>query len=77
MQTTEFHDIAYDTLSDRIIGGAQDTGTPQQTAPGSTTWDSVSTADGGDVAVSADPSDPTRSVRYSSYQNLGSFRRRT
>src|SRR5262249_33103915 len=52
IQTTEFHDVAYDAISNTIlIGGAQDTGTPQQTTPGSTTWRSVSTADGGDVAV--------------------------
>ena len=51
IQTTEFHDIAYDTNSNTIIGGAQDTGTSQQITTGSTTWRSVSTADGGDVAV--------------------------
>ncbi len=76
LQTTEFHDIAYDTVSNIIIGGAQDTGTPEQISPGSTTWNSVSTADGGDVAVSVDPNNPAQSVRYSSFQFLGSFRRR-
>ena len=76
LQVTEFHDIAYDTLSNILIGGAQDTGTPQQLTPGSFTWDSVSTADGGDVAVDA-ISTPGSSVRYSSFQNLAAFRRRT
>lgn len=76
LQTTEFHDIAYDTVSNIIIGGAQDTGTPQQFAPGSRTWDSVSTGDGGDVAVD-NTSQPGFSIRYSSNQNLGGFRRLT
>src|SRR5262245_5992241 len=31
IQTTEFHDVAYDTVSNAIlIGGAQDTGSPRQ-----------------------------------------------
>jgi uncharacterized repeat protein (TIGR01451 family) len=77
IQTTEFHDIAYDTISNTIlIGGAQDTGSPQQITPGSTTWRSVSTADGGDVAVdNISLAGINRSIRYSSFQNLGSFRR--
>src|SRR5262249_44156248 len=59
-----------------LIGGAQDTGTPQQLTPGSTTWRSVSTADGGDVAVdNITLAAVNRSIRYSSFQNLGSFRR--
>ena len=76
LQVTEQHDIAYDTISNIIISGNQDTGTTQQQSPGSLTWDSVHTADGGDVAVSVDPGNPAQSVRYSSYQNLGGFRRR-
>jgi uncharacterized repeat protein (TIGR01451 family) len=79
IQTTEFHDVAYDTISNTIlIGGAQDTGTPVQLSPGSTTWRSVSTADGGDVAVdNITLASSSRSIRYSSFQNLGSFRRET
>ena len=76
LQVTEQHDIAYDTISNIIISGNQDTGTTQQTSEGSTTWNSVSTADGGDVAVSVDPNNSSQSVRYSSFQNLGSFTRR-
>lgn len=76
LQVTEFHNIAYDTLSNEIIGGAQDTGTPQQTVEGSFEWESVSTADGGDVAVD-NISSPGFSIRYSSFQNLGAFRRVT
>jgi uncharacterized repeat protein (TIGR01451 family) len=79
IQTTEFHDIAYDTISNTIlIGGAQDTGTPAQITTGSTTWRSVSTADGGDVAVdNLTLAASNRSIRYSSTQNLGGFRRET
>ena len=75
IQVTEFHDIAYDTVSNIIIGGAQDTGTPQQIIPGGTTWDSISTADGGDVAVDAS-SLAGMSIRYSSRQILIGLPRR-
>ena len=76
LQVTEMHDVAHDAVSDVIMSGNQDTGTTQQQmAGGNLTWDSVSTADGGDVAID-DRSAPTVSTRYSSYQNLGAFRRR-
>ena len=76
LQVTEQHDVAYDAVSGVIISGNQDTGTTQQqTAGGNLTWDSVSTADGGDVAVD-DLSVPGVSTRYSSFQFLGAFRRR-
>ena len=51
IQTTEFHNVAYDTNSNIIIGGAQGVGTPQQITTGSTTWTIVSTDNGGAVAV--------------------------
>lgn len=76
IQTTEFHDAAWDSNADIVIGGAQDTGTPEQRIPANVTWRSVSTGDGGDVAVD-DTGTPGLSVRYSSFQNLGLFRRRT
>ncbi len=76
LQVTEQHDVAYDAISNVIISGNQDTGTTQQQMPGGNlTWDSVSTADGGDVAVD-DFSAMLVSTRYSSFQNLGAFRRR-
>ncbi len=75
LQTAEFHDIAYDPISGIILGGAQDTGTPEQISPGGFTWDSVSTADGGDVAVDA-LIGGGQSLRYTNTQNLGTFRRR-
>ncbi|MGI9237294.1 MAG: hypothetical protein ACR2QZ_07845 [Woeseiaceae bacterium] len=74
LQVNEQHDIAYDSISDIIISGNQDTGTTQQTVPHGLTWVSVTTADGGDVAVD-DMSSPSISTRYSSFQNFGSFRR--
>ena len=76
LQVTEIHDVAYDPISDIIMSGNQDTGTMQQVSTGSFEWYSVSTADGGDVAVSVDPTNPNQSVRYSSFQSLGGFRRR-
>jgi hypothetical protein len=59
LQVTEFHDIAYDSNSNVIIGGTQDTGTVQQMVPGEVTWSSVLiddfdfrlNGDGGDVAI--------------------------
>ena len=75
IQVTEFHSVAYDTNFNIIIGGTQDTGTPEQSAPGSTTWNTLAVADGGKVAV--DDSVAGTSVRYFSFQNLGSFTRRT
>jgi hypothetical protein len=77
LQVTEQHDIAYDSISNFIVSGNQDTGTTQQSAPGSTTWNTVGSGDGGDVAVSVDPSDPAQSIRYSSSQNLGGLAKRT
>lgn len=75
LAVTEYHGIAYDRVSDRVIGGAQDTGTTEQTSLTSRIFDSVSTADGGDTAVDDFGNGPT-STRYSSFQNLGQFRRR-
>jgi|GEM_PF-886462 len=76
IQTTEFHDIAWDSNSKIVIGGAQDTGTPEELLPTNVRWQSVSQADGGDVGVD-DISTPGLSIRYSSSQYLGGFRRRT
>ena len=76
LQVTEYHGIAYDAVNNRVIGGAQDTGTTEQrTLPGGI-FDSVSTGDGGDPAVE-DRVSATASVRYSSFQGFAQFRRRT
>lgn len=74
LQTTEIHDVAYDTLSDIVFGGTQDTGLPIQNLPEDVTWASLLQGDGGDVSVD-DFSDPLTSTRYSSNQNLGNFNR--
>ncbi len=76
IQVTEMHDVTYDTLSNRIISGNQDTGTTYQTSTGGTTWYSLSTGDGGDVAVdNITLAGSNLSIRYTSFQYLGYFRR--
>jgi hypothetical protein len=75
IQSTEFHAVAWDANADIVIGGTQDTGTPEQQVPANVRWRSVSTADGGVVVVD-DSSTPGLSTRYSSNQYLGRFRRR-
>lgn len=75
LQTTESHGLAYDTVSDVVIIGTQDTGTPEQLVTDQPTFFSVSTADGGDPAVE-DFATPGLSTRYSSNQFLGNFQRR-
>ena len=79
IQTTEFHDVAYDYNSNAIIlGGSQDNGTSQQITTGSITWRLVSGGDGGDVAVdNITLASINQSIRYLSSQNLGGFRRET
>ncbi len=76
LKTAEFHSIGWDSNSKIAIGGAQDTGSPQQVLPANFKWQSISTADGGDVAVN-DTGTPGISTRFSSFQFLGGFRRRT
>jgi hypothetical protein len=76
LAVTEYHGVNYDTVSNRVMGGAQDIGTTEQRTPAGGIFDSVSTADGGDTAIE-DQSSTTASTRYSSFQRLGSFRRRT
>ncbi len=75
LRVSEYHSIAYDGIADRVIGGAQDTGTTQQ-QNATTTFISVHTGDGGDTAVD-DISSASLSSRYSSFQNFAAFRRRT
>ena len=75
LQISEMHDIAYDPVSKRLIGGNQDTGTPYQRQRGPT-WHTLATADGGDVAVDASEA-PDTSHRYSSTQFLFNFLRTT
>lgn len=74
LAVTEFHGIAWDAVSSRVVGGSQDNGSPEQ-RDASTVFDLVSVADGGDVAVE-DLSSTTQSTRYTSFQFLDVFRRR-
>ncbi len=76
LQTTEFHAVAWDANADIVIGGAQDTGTSEQQFSSDIVWRTVSAADGSDVAVD-DTQTGATSIRYSSFQYLGNFRRRT
>ena len=74
----EFHDVAYDSTSDIIMGGTQDNGTHFQQTPGGKVWDFLSGGDGGDVVVdTVTLAANNQSIRYSSSQNLGGFRRTT
>jgi hypothetical protein len=77
--TTEFHSVGYDPVSNIILGGSQDNGNSEQTTPGSLTWNGFQTGgDGGDVAVDSDQTiHPGTSIRYSSYDSLANFNRRT
>jgi hypothetical protein len=74
LQATEFHAVAWDANAHLVIGGAQDTGTPQQRIRSNVRWQSVSTGDGGVVAVD-DRGTSGLSTRYSSYQFMSDFRR--
>jgi hypothetical protein len=74
IQATEFHAVAWDANSHVVVGGAQDTGTPAQWPRSATPWQSISTSDGGVVAVDSS-SFQGYSVRYSSCYSLLNFRR--
>jgi hypothetical protein len=74
--STEFHGIAFDDNTNTVFGGTQDNGVPEQQIPDDATWASVSTGDGGDVSVD-DTTTAGHSVRYTSFQFLGAFARRT
>ena len=74
LQVTEFHDVAYDTLSDVAFGGTQDNGTLEQPVAGALAWRHTLDGDGGDVAVDT-TSTSGISYRYRSAQGLGLFTR--
>ena len=75
LQTAEYHGVAWDGISHRVVGGSQDNGTSEMILPNWTTFQTVSGGDGGDPAI-ADGGSTTHSVRYSSAQFLNiAFRR--
>ncbi|MEM8961811.1 MAG: RTX toxin [Acidobacteriota bacterium] len=75
LQSTEYHGVSYDTVSNVVFGGAQDTGTTEQLVPDMPDFFSTSTGDGGDTAVD-ETSMAGFSTRYTSFQFLQSPRRR-
>jgi photosystem II stability/assembly factor-like uncharacterized protein len=76
LQTTELHSVSWDANSHIAVGGAQDTGTPDQPSLSGERWNSISTGDGGVVAVDVTTA-PGFSIIYSSYYDLFDFRRGT
>ena len=75
LQTAEYHAVAWDAIADIVVAGAQDTGSGEQFKSQQPRFRSIATADGGVVAVD-DISSSDVSIRYSSNQFLGRFRRR-
>ncbi len=71
---TEFYSIAYDPLNNVLFGGAQDNGSPEQSAQNNLLWNDQVGGDGTNVAYTPGP-DATHAYHYSSSQNLGTFRR--
>ena len=76
LQVTEFHDIAFDTESDIILGGTQDNATPVQESSNSREYFFVVGGDGGDVAVD-DFTTSGVSTRLASAQFLQGYQRTT
>ena len=76
LQISEHQSCDYDSVGNIILCGDQDTGAPEQSAAGSTTWLTLSAGDGGFVAVN---DSAATSVRFSSSNSLGAggFLRRT
>ena len=77
IQVTEIHDVGYDTVSNIIISGNQDTGTSEQQVPGGVEWRQVNQGDGGDVAIDTITlAGSNQSIRYTAAQTLFAFQRR-
>lgn len=74
LNATEAHSVDWDANANIVISGVQDNGTPQQETPAEQKWKSISTGDGGDVAVD-DISSAAVSIRYSSFNQLSGFRK--
>jgi len=78
IRAIELHSVAYDPLSNIVLGGAQDNGASIQTAPGEVTWTQLRGGDGGNVAVDSDQTaHPGTTIRYTSSQFFGFFNRTT
>lgn len=77
LQVTELHNIAFDPISGVLIGGAQDTGNPQQSAANNLSWFDFAQGDGGDVQVDSTTAGAGRSIRYTSAFAMGGAARTT
>lgn len=66
LQSTEYHGIVYDTVSNRVLGGTQDNGSNEQINT-TRTFRTVQGGDGNDPAVD-DVGSATQSVRYTAFQ---------
>jgi hypothetical protein len=78
IRSAEFHSVAYDPLSNVTFGGLQDNGTAYQLTPGGFTGNELLGGDGAVVGIDADQvAHLGTSIRYSSFQFLGSFNRTT
>lgn len=78
LQITEAHNMAFDANAGVLLTGNQDTGTSQQQTPSGPGWFALQNGDGGDVAVDIQTLDAQeQSLRYSSFQFLFGFSRRT
>jgi hypothetical protein len=73
IRPNELHSAAFDPVSKVVFGGAQDTGTPIQSTPGSFTWNELDQGDGGVVAVDGQTALPN-SLRYTTRPNFGCTR---
>ncbi len=75
-QIGETHSCEYDTVSNIIICGTQDTGTTEQVTSGGLTWRQAPLLQGDGGVVAVDDTGAS-SIRFFSTNNLGNFRRRT
>ena len=71
LQVLEQHNMAYDPVSNIILGAAQDNGSNQQSATNSLTWTQLTGGDGGDIVVdSIALAAQNQSIRYTAFQFL-------
>jgi hypothetical protein len=80
LSDVKFVSVAYDPVSNVILGGTQDNGTAIQAKPGKSLWDASNTpvGDGGFVAVDANQTAHAgTSIRYTSTYYLYNFNRST
>ncbi|MEZ6127297.1 MAG: proprotein convertase P-domain-containing protein [Planctomycetaceae bacterium] len=74
--TVEYHSIAYDTISNVIVGGSQGIGTHQQIGEDANIFRMINGGNGGDVAVdTVSRAVQNQSVYYVSDQRLNGFAR--